>query len=88
MNINYATLEDDLVSGVFRQQLEAELEEGFRTMLASGVRLPPASHYASQIAEIVSKGADAPLNPEIAFAVYQEILSAVETARASALGEE
>ena len=88
MNIDYQTLEDDLVSGIFRQQLESELEEGFRRLQAAGERLPLASHYASQIAEIVSRGAAAPLNPEIAFAVYQEILSAVETARATVLGED
>ena len=88
MNINYRTLEEDLVSGVFRQQLESELEEGFRTMVAAGERLPLASYYASQIAEIVSNGAAAPMNPEVAFNVYQEILSAVETARATVLGEE
>lgn len=88
MNIDYSSLEDDLVSGVFRQRLESELEEGFRALHASGERLPPASYYAARIAEIVSSGASAPLNPEIAFAVYQEILSAVETARATVLGEE
>lgn len=88
MNINYATLEDDLVSGTFRQQLESELEQGFRTMKDAGERLPLVSYYASQIAEIVANGAASPLNPEIAFAVYQEILSAVEAARASVLGEE
>ena len=88
MNINYQTLEDDLVSGLFRQQLESELEEGFRKLQAEGERLPLASYYAAQIAEIVSRGATVPLNPEIAFNVYQEILSAVETARALVLGEE
>ena len=88
MNIDYATLEDDLVSGVFRQTLESELEEGFRAMQTAGERLPLASYYASQIAEIVSRGAGSPLSPELAFNVYQEILSAVETARATVLGEE
>jgi len=88
MNINYQTLEDDLVSGMFRQQLESELEEGFRRMQAEGERLPLASYYAAKIAEIVSHGAAAPLDPEIAFNVYQEILSAVETARATVLDED
>ena len=88
MNIDYRTLEDDLVSGVFRTQLETELEEGFRTIKSSGERLPLASHYASQIAEIVSRGAVNPLAPELAFNVYQEILAAVESARATVLGEE
>ena len=88
MNIDYQNLEENLISGVFRQQLETELEDGFRRMQAAGERLPLASYYASQIAEIVSRGAGAPLNPEVAFNVYQEILLAVEAARALVLGEE
>jgi hypothetical protein len=88
MNIDYRTLEDDLVSGAFRQQLETELEEGFRAIKSAGERLPLASHYASQIAEIVSRGAPVPLQPEFAFNVYQEILAAVEAARATVLGED
>ena len=88
MNINYRTLEDDLVSGTFRQQLATELEEGFRSIMSAGERLPLASHYASQIAEIVSRGAMNPLNPELAFNVYQEILGAVEAARATVLEED
>ena len=88
MNIDYRTLEDDLVSGIFRQRLESELEAGFRAIKSAGERLPLASHYASQIAEIVSRGAASPFDPELAFNVYQEILSAVESARATVLGEE
>jgi hypothetical protein len=88
MNVNYRTLEDDLVSGMFRQQLETELEEGFRAMRSAGERLPLASYYAAQIAEIVSRGAAHPFDPELAFNVYQEILAAVEAARAAVLGEE
>ena len=49
---------------------------------------PLASHYASQIAEIVSRGAQTPLGAELAYNVYQEILLAVEAARAEVLGEE
>ena len=87
MNVDYENLERDLVTGLFRQSLIEELVPGFRQMLDSGERLPLASHYASQIAEIVSRGAAAPLNPEIAFEMYQEILEAVEAARAVVLGE-
>ncbi|MGZ4779172.1 MAG: hypothetical protein ACXV5L_08240 [Thermoanaerobaculia bacterium] len=87
MNIDYRSLEDDLVSGVFRTRLETELEEGFRDIKSSGERLPVASHYAAQIAEIVSRGAPNPLLPELAFNVYQEILAAVEAARETVLGE-
>ena len=88
MNIDYANLEDNLVDGTFRTNLQFELVDGFRDILDSGERLPTASHYASQIAEIVNRGADAPLGDELAFYVYQEILLAVERARAAVLGEE
>ena len=88
MNIDYRTLEDDLVSGAFRQRLETELEEGFRAIKSAGERLPLASHYASQIAEIVSGGSVTPFTAEFAFYVYQEILTAVEAARATVLGED
>ena len=86
MNVDYEHLERDLVSGYFREMLAEELTKGFWQIAASGERLPLASHYASQIAEIVSRGASAPLDPDLAFNLYQEILSAVETARATVLG--
>ncbi len=87
MNVNYESLENDIVTGTFRQELENELSVGFRMIRDSGERLPVASHYASQIAAIVAKNAPEPLNPELAFNVYQEILAACETARATVLGE-
>ena len=87
MNVDYSNLERDLVSGLFRQMLREELTAGFRQIQASGERLPLASHYASQIAEIVNRGAGEPLNSELAFELYQEILDAVEAARAEVLGE-
>ena len=87
MNVDYTSLEDDVANGVFRQQLEEELVIGFRQILHSGERLPTASHYASQIAEIVNRGAAEPLHPELAFHLYQEILSACEAARTAVLGE-
>jgi hypothetical protein len=87
VNIEYATLEDDLVSGLFRERLAEELLRGFRQIVALGERLPTASHYASQIAEIVNRGAAEPLSDDLKFNLYQEILLAVESARASALGE-
>jgi len=88
MNVDYDNLERDLVTGLFRESLREELVNGFRQIQASGERLPAASHYASQIAEIVSRGAAAPLAPEVAFELYQEILDAVEAARAAVLGEQ
>jgi hypothetical protein len=87
MNVEYATLEDDLLSGVFRQNLEEELTLGFRMLHQGGERLPVASHYAAQIAEIVNRGAEDVLHPDLKFNLYQEILSAVEAARATVLGE-
>ena len=88
MNIDYANLEENLIDGTFRMNLQFELVDGFRDILDSGERLPTASHYASQIAEIVNRNAQPPLNAEMAFNLYQEILLAVEGARASVLDEE
>lgn len=81
MNVDYENLERDLLSGLFRQMLREELVAGFRQIQAAGERLPAASHYASQIAEIVSHGASRPLRADIAFELYQEVLEAVEAAR-------
>jgi hypothetical protein len=88
IEIDYDTLEHEIESGAFRLRLESELTNGFRQLHASGERLPTASHYASQIAEIVSRGAESPLSTDLAFYVYQEILAACEHARAAVLGEE
>jgi hypothetical protein len=87
MNIDYANLEENLVDGTFRMNLQLELVDGFRDILDSGERLPTASHYASQIAEIVNRNAQPPLNADMAFNLYQEILLAVEGARASVLDD-
>src|ERR1700687_3200318 len=67
MNVDYENLERDIATGMFREMLREELTNGFRQIQAAGERLPAASHYASQIAEIVSRGAASPLRPEIAF---------------------
>ena len=88
MNVDYENLERDLTTGMFREMLKEELVAGFRQIQATGERLPSASHYASQIAEIISRGASGPLRPELAFELYQEILDAVEAARATVLGQE
>jgi len=87
MNVDYTNLERDLISGLFREMLAEELALGFRQIADAGERLPLASHYASQIAEIVNSGAPEPLDSDLKFNLYQEILSAVESARASVLGE-
>ena len=85
MNIDYENLESDILDGTFRQKLEEELTFGFRQIHQTGERLPLASHYASQIAEIVNK--DVELSAELKYELYQEILAAVEKARVAVLGE-
>lgn len=87
MNVDYENLEDDVASGLFRESLREELLFGFRQIHETGDRLPTASHYATQIADIVNRGAAEPLNKDLAFHLYQEILLAVEAARAEVLGE-
>jgi hypothetical protein len=87
VNVDYASLEDDMMTGVFRQTLEDELTLGFRILHQGGERLPVASHYAAQIAEIVNRGAEETLHPDLRYNLYQEILSAVEAAKATVLGE-
>jgi hypothetical protein len=87
IDVDYRTLEDDVVNGVFRQRLEDELIAGFRRIHETGERLPLASYYASQIAEIVNRASSVPLNADFAFHLYQEILLAVESARAAVLEE-
>ena len=87
MNVDYANLEANVLDGTFRNELEQELLVGFRMIRDAGERLPIPSHYASQIAEIVSRNAPEPMTPELAFEVYQEILLACEQARAMVLSE-
>ena len=85
MNIDYTTIEQDVEDGTFRLRLEEELTFGFRQIHESGERLPLASYYAAQIAEIVNRDAD--LSEELKYNLYQEILLACERARAAVLGE-
>jgi hypothetical protein len=86
MNVDYKTLESDVANGLFRESLREELLFGFRQIHNSGDRLPLASYYAAQIADIVNRGAAEPLEKDLAFHLYQEILLAVEAARAEVLG--
>jgi len=88
MNVDYDNLASDVDSGALREELKEELIIGFRQIHMLGERLPAASHYASQIATIIGNGASEPLPGELAFNLYQEILAAVESARAAVLGEE
>jgi flagellar biosynthesis/type III secretory pathway protein FliH len=86
MNIDYENLERDLESGTLRLNLEEELTAGFRQIQQSGERLPVASHYAAQIAEIINRNAT--LDATMQFELYQEVLEAVEAARVAVLGQE
>lgn len=86
MNIDPNTLEQDIFDGTFRIRLEEELTLGFKQLHESGERLPPPSHYAAQIAEIVNR--DVALTEETKYELYQEILDAVTNARSAVLGEE
>ena len=88
MTVDYKSLESDVANGLFRESLRDELLFGLRQIHNYGDRLPLASYYAAQIADIVNRGAAEPLNKDLAFHVYQEILLAVEAARAEVLGEE
>ena len=85
MNIDYANLEQDVIDGTFRERLEEELTFGFRQIHDAGERLPLASYYATQIAEIVNR--DVELSADLKYNLYQEILMACEKARANVLGE-
>jgi len=86
MNIEYATIEEDILDGTFRQRLQDELIPGFQQIHESGERLPPPSYFASKIAEIVNR--DVALSDALKYELYQEILAACEHARAEVLGEE
>jgi len=86
MNIDYSTIEQDVLDGTFRQKLQDELIPGFRTIHESGERLPLPSYLASQIAEIVNRYVE--LSDNTKYELYQEILAACEHARAEVLGEE
>jgi hypothetical protein len=86
MNIDYENLERDINDGTLRRTLAEELTLGFRQIQQLGERLPTASHYAAQIAEIINRDAD--LSEELKFELYQEVLEAVEEARVAVLGEE
>lgn len=87
IDIDYGSLHGNLDDGTFRQRLEEALTEGFRSIHASGERLPTASHFAARIAEIVNGSASEPLAKGTAFELYQEILRACERARAAVLEE-
>ncbi len=83
MNIDYATIAQDVEDGKFRAALQEELSLGFRQMQLDGEPLPPASYFAARIAEIVNR--DVQLSEELKYNLYQEILQACEAAREAAV---
>jgi hypothetical protein len=87
MNIDYATLEQDIESGELSRRLAEELTIGFRLMQDAGDPLPPASYYATKITEIIHAGVEAALSRDMAYYLYQEVLLACEQARARVLGD-
>ena len=86
MNIDYSTLEQDMESGELQRNLAQELTIGFRLMQEAGDPLPPASYYATKIAEIIHANAECEISKDMAYYLYQEVLLACEEARASVLG--
>lgn len=86
MNIDYAALADELDAGLLREKLKRELITGFRLMQDNGDPLPPASHFASRIAEIIYASRDRVIAKETQHNLYQEILLACDEARATVLG--
>ena len=88
MKIDYERLQQGVAAGTLRIELEQELEAGFREMIARDEPIPPASYLATKIAEIVNRAAGNDLDGDLAFDVYQEIVSACENAREKVVGEE
>lgn len=87
MMMDFDSIEEKIRSGTLHQELERELTDGFRQLHASGEPLPPASHYAARIAEIIARQTT-DLSREDAFDLYQEVLLACENARKNVLGED
>ncbi|HUO85409.1 MAG TPA: hypothetical protein VM534_09875 [Thermoanaerobaculia bacterium] len=87
MDIDYEHLEANVADGTLRLSLESELRDGFRQMHEAGEPLPPASWYATKIAEIIDRGADREVPSELKWVIYQEVLTACEDARRAVLGD-
>jgi len=88
MNIDYASLAGALDSGQLREQLRSELVTGFRLMVEAGDPIPPASYFATKIAEIIYASRDREIESNTQYDLYQEVLLACEEARREVLGEE
>ena len=86
-DIDYDTLEEDMISGVFRERLREELVTANRLLQQAGEPIPLASYTATKIAEIINRGSDEPIDKTLAYDLYQEILEACESARSDVIGE-
>jgi hypothetical protein len=89
MEIDYERLSASVEAGTLRIELERELETGFREMVARGDAIPPPSYLATKIAEVVYRAADGGegISEDLAYNLYQEILSACENAKETVMGE-
>ena len=70
------------------ERLAAELVTGFRLMVEAGEPVPPASYFATKIAEIIHASRDREIEANTQYDLYQEILLACEDARREVLGDE
>jgi len=87
VNIDYATLEQDIESGELQRKLALELTIGFRAMHEAGDPLPSASYFATKIAEIIDANTEREISKDMAYYLYQEVLLACEEARGAVLGK-
>lgn len=88
MNIDYEKLVGDLDSGELRARLQSELVTGFKLMIEAGEPVPPASYFATKIAEIIYESRDREIESSTQYDLYQEVLLACEEARREVLGED
>ena len=88
IDIDYERLSEEVASGEFRERLKRELVLGFEQTKEQGESPSPASYYATKIAEVINRGAEGPIDPNLAFEIYQEVLLACQEARELVTGEE
>ncbi len=88
IDIDYERLSEDVASRKFRERLTRELVLGFEQTREQGGPPPPASYYATKIAEIIDQGAEDPIDSDLSFEIDQEILLACQEAWALPTGEE
>ncbi len=80
IDVDYERLSEEVASGEFRERLRRELVLGLEQTGEQGKTHPPATYYATKIAEIIDRGAEDPIDPDLSFEIYQEILLACQEA--------